>query len=35
MKRWVLEGLDQEDWETGFGIEMAITRQAKIRILGL
>ncbi|NLI60989.1 MAG: glycosyltransferase family 2 protein [Clostridiales bacterium] len=29
MKRWVLEGLDQEDWETGFGIEMAITRQAK------
>ena len=29
MKRWVLDGLDQEDWQTGFGIEMAITRLAK------
>ncbi|NLN41314.1 MAG: glycosyltransferase family 2 protein [Clostridiales bacterium] len=29
MKRWVLDGLDQEDWQTGFGIEIAITRLAK------
>ena len=29
MKRWVLDRLDLEDWQTGFGIEMAITRLAK------
>ena len=29
MKRWVLDNLDKEDWQTGFGIEMKITLQAK------
>ena len=29
MKRWVLDNLDKEDWQTGFGIEMKITRLAK------
>jgi glycosyltransferase involved in cell wall biosynthesis len=29
LKRWVLDGLDYEDWQTGFGIEIAITRLAK------
>ena len=29
MKRWVLDGLDQQDWQTGFGIELAITRLAR------
>jgi glycosyltransferase involved in cell wall biosynthesis len=29
MKRWLLDRLDEEDWQTGFGIEMAITRIAK------
>mgnify|MGYP000909570044 CR=1 FL=1 len=36
MKRWVLDSLDKEDWQTGFGIEMTITRLAKtsnIRIM--
>ena len=29
MKCWVLDNLDKEDWQTGFGIEMKITRLAK------
>lgn len=29
MKRWVLDGLGDEDWQTGFGIEIAITRMAR------
>jgi len=28
-KRWILESLPQEDWTTGFGIEIALTRFAK------
>lgn len=29
MKRWVLDGLQEEEWLSGFGIEIAITRLAK------
>ncbi|MFU0801436.1 MAG: glycosyltransferase family 2 protein [Xylanivirga thermophila] len=29
LKRYILEGLCEKDWETGFGIEMVITRNAK------
>lgn len=29
VKRWILDGLDEDDWLSGFGIEIAITQFAK------